>query len=220
MKTQTKNDIINIYNKRANRYDLSTTLFYNLIGVRINYQRKIAVEALQLKSGDTIVEIGCGTGGNFPFLQKAIGRKGKIIGIDLTTAMLAKARERVKQNGWNNVELIQCDAITYKFPEHVDAILSTFAITLSPNFDQIILNGARALSTGRKFVIMDFKAPENWLSNFNKILVLLIRPYGGALEMADRHPWESLKKYLSNVKVKKIWFDMVYIAEAKKTLSI
>jgi demethylmenaquinone methyltransferase/2-methoxy-6-polyprenyl-1,4-benzoquinol methylase len=52
--------------------------------------RKRAVRALNLQRGDTVVDIGCGTGLNFPLLQGAIGPEGTIVGVDLTDAMLSQ----------------------------------------------------------------------------------------------------------------------------------
>ncbi len=58
----------------------------------------MAVDALRLRGGETVVEIGCGTGLNSPFLQRAIGPQGKIVGLDLTDKMLDQARERIQAN--------------------------------------------------------------------------------------------------------------------------
>jgi ubiquinone/menaquinone biosynthesis C-methylase UbiE len=56
-----------------------------------------------LKAGDTVVDIACGTGANFSFLQEKIGSNGRIVGVDFTDAMLTKAQERVTENHWRNV---------------------------------------------------------------------------------------------------------------------
>lgn len=206
------NDIQKIYDKRSRHYNISTSLLYNFLGLQVNKHRKLAVESLNLKTGDTVVEIGCGTGSNFSYLQKAVGNAGKIIGIDLNFSMLAEAKKRIERNGWKNVELIQANAASFEFPKKVNGILSTFAITMVPEFDHVILNGSNALFPGGKWVIMDFKLPASWLTKYTPMLVLLVQPYGGSLEMADRHPWESLQKYLLNVSITEFWCGMAYVA--------
>src|SRR6516225_8125230 len=123
-----KQEIVEVYRKRAKRYNFTAQLYY-LLGFREWAYREKAVEALALKRGDAVVEIGCGTGLNFGLLENAIGREGKIVGVDLTDAMLSRAQERVRQNGWSNVELVQSDAATFPFPQTVDGIISTFALT-------------------------------------------------------------------------------------------
>ena len=120
-----KQAIARLYKKRAGRYDLSANTYY-LIGLREFAYRKMAVQALNLEQGDTVVEMGCGTGLNFSILRQRVGPAGRIIGVDLTPEMLEKADKRVRLNGWSNVELIQSDAGAYQFPDTVSGILSTF----------------------------------------------------------------------------------------------
>jgi len=139
----TNDEIATIYRHRARHYDLEASL-YRLIGFRLPAYRKMSVDALQLRRGDTVVEIGCGTGLNLPLLQEAVGREGKVIGVDLTDAMLAQARRRVGDAGWTNVELVQSDATKYEFPSGVNGIISTLAITLVPEFDGIVRRGRGA----------------------------------------------------------------------------
>jgi demethylmenaquinone methyltransferase/2-methoxy-6-polyprenyl-1,4-benzoquinol methylase len=209
-----KEDIKKIYGKRAKRYDISANLYY-LLGVREFAYRKRAVDALKLSKGDTVVEIGCGTGLNFKFLRESVGQKGKIIGVDLTSEMLSMARERIERNKWLNVELVQSDAATYEFPEKVDGIISTFAITLIPEYDAVIKRGANALSTGKRFVISDFKRPDNWPDWLVKFFVLIMRPFGVSLDMVERHPWESINRYLKPVQFEELYFGGIYISTGK-----
>jgi ubiquinone/menaquinone biosynthesis C-methylase UbiE len=87
----TKEEIAGLYRKRSRFYDFTANLYY-LLGFREQAYRKKSVDALKLSPGDVVVEIGCGTGLNFPLLQKVIGPKGKIIGVDLTDEMLKQAQ--------------------------------------------------------------------------------------------------------------------------------
>jgi demethylmenaquinone methyltransferase/2-methoxy-6-polyprenyl-1,4-benzoquinol methylase len=99
-----------VYRKRSRRNDFTANLYY-LLGVREYHYRKLAVDALKLRPGDTVVEIGCGTGLNFPLLRAAVGETGRIVGVDLTPEMLAQARARAAEEGWRNVELVEADAL-------------------------------------------------------------------------------------------------------------
>jgi ubiquinone/menaquinone biosynthesis C-methylase UbiE len=69
------------YRKRAEYYDITANLYY-LFGYREWAYRRQTIESLELRPGDTVIEIGCGTGINFPLYQKAIGPQGRIIGVD------------------------------------------------------------------------------------------------------------------------------------------
>jgi len=206
-----RDELIALYRKRAKRYDLTANLYY-LIGFREWAYRKKAVSALRLERGDVVVEIGCGTGLNFGLLQEAVGPEGKVIGVDMTDAMLSKAREKIIATGWKNIELVRCDAAEYAFPEKVDGVLSTFALTLMPEYDEVIRRGAGALSAGGRWVVADLKLPESGLSRIAPILVPFCRPFGVTLDLASRRPWESLEKHMGSVVMEDAYFGFAYIA--------
>jgi len=206
-----KERIAQIYRRRALRYDLSANAYY-LIGLREYAYRRMAVTALELHPGDTVVEIGCGTGLNFGLLQQRIGPQGRIIGVDLTPAMLAKADQRIRRNHWSNVSLIQSDAASFEFPRRADGIISTFALTLVPEYDQVIKNSAAALPTGKRLVILDFKMPEKWPMWLIRFFVTLTRPFGVTLDLGERQLWESVEHYLTFVDFQELYFGGIYIA--------
>ena len=213
-----KRELVELYRKRSRWYDLTANLYY-LIGFREWAYRKKAVSALNLKPGGTVVEIGCGTGLNFSLLQRAVGADGRIIGVDLTEAMLDGARQRIDRRGWSNVELVCSDAADYRFPGGVDAILSTFAITLSPDYDAIVHHGAEALAPGGRFVVADLKLPTGWSGKLLPLLLPIFRPFGVTRDLAERHPWESLERYLDDATMKERYFGYTYIASGTKRAS-
>jgi ubiquinone/menaquinone biosynthesis C-methylase UbiE len=210
-------NMIAIYRKRAKRYDWTTLLLY-LIGFRHWAYRKRAVEALGLQKGDTVVDLGCGTGLNFSLLQEWIGPQGKIIGVDLTDAMLAEAKHRVLAHGWLNVELVKSDAALYVFPVALNGIISAFALTLVPAFDEVVQRGAETLLPGKRFVILDFKMPSGRLMRkaAPALAKMMTGPFGGTLEMATRKPWQSLKRYLTLTKFQDLFHGGAYIAVGEK----
>ncbi|MFA1610863.1 class I SAM-dependent methyltransferase [Halobellus rubicundus] len=91
--------------------------------------RAACVEALDLDPGDTVVDFGCGPGVNLPALREAVGPAGRVVGVDITGPMLARARRRVRNRGWENVDLLRADATDPPI-EGVDAALSTFVTSL------------------------------------------------------------------------------------------
>jgi demethylmenaquinone methyltransferase/2-methoxy-6-polyprenyl-1,4-benzoquinol methylase len=71
-----RQEIADLYRRRAKNYDFTANLYY-LIGFREQAFRKRAVEALGLRRGDTVVEVCCGTGMNFPLLRERVGVSGE-----------------------------------------------------------------------------------------------------------------------------------------------
>ena len=98
-----------------------------------------------------MIEIGCGTGLNFCLLEERIGPEGRLIGVDLADAMLsghahASRRADGATSSWSK------SRASFRFPPEVDGILSSFALTLEPEFNRVVGEGARALKPGRRWV--------------------------------------------------------------------
>ena len=72
--------------------------------------RQEAVGRLLLRPGHTVVDVGCGTGLSFGLIEAQIGAGGRLIGIEPSPEMLAAARQRVAEHGWNNVALLEATA--------------------------------------------------------------------------------------------------------------
>jgi len=204
-----------LYRKRAPRYDL-TSRAYALFGYRLDAYRRRGLDALRLRPGDTVVEIGCGTGANFAAVERAIGPQGTLIGVDASTDMLARARDRAAERGWSNVRLVCTDAAAYEFPERVDAVFSTYALTLVPGFDDVIRRAALALRPSGRFVVVDIKAPDRWPEALLRAIVPLFRPFGVTLDLRTRHAWESLAKHLELVLMEERYLGTTYIAAGEK----
>ena len=86
---RTREYLIETYRRKAKHYD-ATSRLYPVPGYPQRAQRVRAVRALGLRPGDSVVDLACGTGANFALIEQAIGRDGRIVGVDLTDAMLAR----------------------------------------------------------------------------------------------------------------------------------
>ena len=208
-------EVRTVYRRRARSYDFTANLFY-LVGFREWAYRRRAVDALGLQPGDTVVEIGCGTGLNFNLIQKKIGDAGKIIGVDLTDAMLTEAKGRVEKRGWKNVELVETAAADFTFPAEIDGILSTFALIFEPEFDAVVQRGAKALTSGRRWVLLDIRIPSNWVRHLAPILIRLVRPFAVSEKVARRRPWKAIQRHLKNVSITTMYFGIAYLAVGEK----
>ncbi|WP_218165494.1 class I SAM-dependent methyltransferase [Methanolobus zinderi] len=158
------------------------------------------------------MELGCGTGLNFPLLQEKIGNEGKIIGVDITDKMLKKARERVRKNNWNNVEFFHGDVARYNIPDGVDAVFSTFALTLSPDYDMVIRNCSESLKKGGRIAILDFRMPGGYVRYLAPLMILLTKPFGVRKDLRHRHPWESVEMYFQRSSLSEMYWGFVYLS--------
>ncbi len=188
----TQEHLIETYRKKAKHYDITSRL-YPAPGYPQRAQRVRAVEALRLQPGDTVVDVACGTGLNFQLLQKVIGPSGRIVGVDLTDAMLDRAYDRIATNGWSNVSLVQSDAVEFEFPTEVDAILSTYALTQVPDSAAVIARGAAALSEGGRWVVLDLKVPAGLPRRVAQVGTAAVRPFASIDQWIARRPWEVIR---------------------------
>ena len=154
--------------------------------------------------------MACGTGLNFPLLEKAVGPGGRIVGVDLTDAMLARAQDRIKANGWSNVSLVQADAAGFDFPAGVNAILSTYAMTQVPECAEVIAHGAKALSAGGRWAVLDLKVPgqtPGWLARLGTATV---RPFASIDQWIVRRPWEAIRTAMQEELADPSWTELFF----------
>ncbi len=206
---RTREHLIETYRKKAKHYDI-TSRFYPVPGYPQRSQRLRAIQALDLGPGDSVVDIACGTGLNFALIEEAIGPAGRIVGVDLTDAMLAQAQARIETNGWSNISLVQADAADFNFPTEVDAILSTYALSQVPECAEVIARGAAALSGGGRWVVLDLKVPTNtprWLAHVGTAVV---RPFASIDEWILRRPWEAIRTAMREELADLFWIELFF----------
>jgi ubiquinone/menaquinone biosynthesis C-methylase UbiE len=215
----TRERLIEVYRKKAKHYDVTSRL-YPAPGYPQRGQRRRAVEALALRPGDTVVDMACGTGLNFQLLEEAIGADGRIVGVDLTDAMLAQARQRIEANVWSNVTLVQADAAEFEFPAEVDAIVSTYALSQVPECGTVIAHGAAALSTGGRWVVLDLKVPDRAPRRLAQLGVAAVRPFASIEEWIARRPWEvihaAMEEELADVTWTELCFGTAFLASGSR----
>ena len=204
-----------LYRRLAPHYDRLVGLF-RLSGARVSTYRYRAVEALSVSPGDTVVDLGCGTGRNFPWLERAVTASGRIVGVDLTDAMLSNARHRVESAGWANVDLAECDVADYEFPGNVGGVLSTFAMTMFDDYDGVIRRAAQALRPGGRLAILEMKRPAGWPEWMVRCGSWLLRPFGVSPAYAERTPWESVRRHLDEVLYQEFYAGTIYLCVGQR----
>jgi precorrin-6B methylase 2 len=138
-----------LYGWRASSYELQLAPY--------EFIRRMAVDHLQLRPGDCVLDLGCGTGMSLPLLRAAVGPGGRVVAVDQSPEMLALARQRVQRAGWGNVALQCAAAETALLPRQADAVLLHFThdILQSPvaldNLLRHLRPGARVVVTGLKW---------------------------------------------------------------------
>lgn len=170
--------------------------------------RVLGIKALAPQPGQQVLDLGCGTGLNFPPLQERVGPSGTIIGIDRSAHMLEQARRRVETAGWDNVILVRADAVLMDpvliSAEIVgrggapasDAALATYALSLMPEWRKAWANTTALLRGQGRVAVVDMQDPVGW----GKVFTPLARA-ACALGGADihAHPWRAVEDDCTDV---------------------
>ncbi len=205
-----------LYDHKAPVYDRIMTLL--TLGAEPLLRRALT-DPLDLRPGYTVLDVGCGTGGNFEALQRAIGPEGRIIGVDLSDGMLAQARRRVAAHGWGNVTLLHGEAALVPFPE-VDAALSTFAIGLMPTYPQVIRKMVSATRPGGVILLADGQRSRRWYGRLlNPLVEWVSRPWVPSASLAaylDARPVEVLRAALGDIVQVEWLLGTVYVAWGRR----
>lgn len=124
--------------------------------------RAQAVDALDLSPGDTVVEMGVGTGANLSLLHEAVGPAGRVVGVDLTRGTLDRAADRVDDGGWENVHLVQGDATRPPVRNEVDAVLATFLVGMLPEPAVAVRDWLDLLAPGGRLALLNAARSPRW----------------------------------------------------------
>lgn len=121
----------------------------------------LARRQLALQRGETVLDVGCGGGSHLEALRAAVGAEGRVIGLDYSPRMLARAREEVRRHGWDNVEVRRGDASRPAFEQRdlgagfADAALASFALSAMPDVRAAAASVRAALRPGGRLLVLD-----------------------------------------------------------------
>jgi demethylmenaquinone methyltransferase/2-methoxy-6-polyprenyl-1,4-benzoquinol methylase len=175
--------------------------------------RRRAVTALGLKPGDTVLEIGAGSGRNFPYLVEAVGPSGTVIGVDASPGMLAEARKLIERRGWSNIQLLQQDATELEIDGDVDGVLFSLSYSAMPEPRPALARAWERLRPSRRVVVLDMGLTQGGPWRLVAPIARLLVKYAPGDAYSD--PWSDLAQY-GTVETKRFLFGFFYVSAVNK----
>lgn len=146
----------------------------------------LPTEFARIQSGDTVLDLGSGAGNDVFVARAETGASGKVIGVDFTPAMIAKARQNAEKLGYNNVEFRQGDIEDLPVTdENVDVVVSNCVLNLVPDKAKVFGEIARVLRPGGHFSISDVVLRGELPESLRNAAEMYAGCVSGAIQMDD-----------------------------------
>ncbi len=211
---QTKEETKAFYDKIAGVYDLLAERSEEPV-------RRVGLDMLDVQPGQTVLEIGFGTGRSLVPLARAVGPKGRVLGIDLSAKMLDISETRIRDEGLDERVQLSCgDALNLPYPsESVDGIFMSFTLELfdTPEIPLVLSECRRVLKQGGALVVVGMSRTRG-PGVMTEVFEWTHRHFPNYLDCRPilvRQALEDARFRISDSRVMKMWVDVEIVRGMK-----
>lgn len=178
--------------------------------------RRKAAEALQVGPGARVLEVACGSGRNFPYVQEVIGPSGTLVGFDFSPEMLGAARRLSVRRGWRNIDLVRGDAAVLQVPGGpFDGVLCVLGMSAIPDHVRALERCRDVLRPGGVLSVCDARLFTGALQPFNPLVGAVYRRL--AAWVPERELIDDMRRVFGNVTVEAFNRGTFFLATATVT---
>lgn len=140
------------------------------------------VALASLREGEVVLDLGAGAGFDCFLAAQRVGKKGRVIGVDMTPEMLEKARENARRGGYENTEFRLGEIENLPVADnYVDVIISNCVINLSPDKRRVFQEAQRVLKPGGRLMVADIVLLKELPPEIKNSVAAYVSCVGGAL---------------------------------------
>jgi len=172
---------------KITRVNLAGALGYDTEGMPISATESFAgcgnpVALASLKEGEVVLDLGSGAGLDTFVASKKVGDTGKVIGVDMTPAMLEKAKKNAEELGITNVDFRFGDIEDMPVDDNsVDVVISNCVINLAPDKGKVFREAFRVLKPGGRVMVSDIVLSKSLPTEVSDEVITYTGCIGGAI---------------------------------------
>ena len=164
------------YEGRARWYDWANRLAALVRGTLPMRERRKPIRRLRLNEGQRVLEVAVGTGTNLPLIARQIGERGRIVGVDISPAMLSRCREKLRRRDLR-ADLVEAEAANLPFADDsFDAVFHHGGLAEFGDKRGSIEEMVRVARPGARIVICDVGVPADRSPSFTNRMLLKLQP--------------------------------------------
>lgn len=167
-----------------------------------------------------MLDVGCGSGGSFPFLVRAVTSSGEVVGVEISPQSTVSAERRIASNRWGNVKVIEASAQKVRLQGAFDGLLMFAAADVFAS-DEALVNICPHLKENARIVAFGAKLSGHPFGRmFNPLLKMLFKLSFSTTPGPDYEPCETLGRYVKGLEVEEHFAGLMFLAsgsvDAKK----
>jgi arsenite methyltransferase len=196
-------------NQRSISKYAKKALHYDGTAQRTDWIREHTINLLNLRAGEVVLDVGCGSGLSFGRLREKVGPAGSVMGIDQSPEMLGLAQRRIAENGWENTRAVEAFTEQVELPWQFDALLFHYTHDILQS-ESSVRNLLTYAKPNARIAIAGMKYFPLWMEPLNVYAFFKNYAWNGN-GAGLRRPWRHIERLAELAPIRSTQVGMGYI---------